>query len=191
MSVDTYDSRLSPLGKVREAAKRSDVAYLIDALTDTDVFVRREAAYRLGEARSEAAVSPLCRLLSTSDAQLRVLAVIALGRIGDDKAIPTLYELAVADDAPVGARVNAMAALGELGDRRAVSLLGSVVANTDLGTNEGLPTRDRRAYRRWAAARLAELRDADAIPVLERAKHGAPVRDRIAFRKALRSLRRV
>ncbi|MEP6947269.1 MAG: HEAT repeat domain-containing protein [Acidobacteriota bacterium] len=66
-------------------------AALTPLLSDRSEFIRREAAYALGEARSASAVSSLCRsVLSDRAAIVRSAAAAALGKIGNESAIASL-----------------------------------------------------------------------------------------------------
>ena len=64
---------------------------LIPILNDNDEFVRREAAYSLGQTRSRRATAPLNeRLLSDKEDGVRAAAAIALGEIADEAAVVVL-----------------------------------------------------------------------------------------------------
>src|SRR5438445_12239610 len=67
------------------------VNLLVPLLQDKLEFIRREAAYALGETRSRSAVTPLVDVLATDkEASVRAAAAIALGRIGDPAAASAL-----------------------------------------------------------------------------------------------------
>ncbi|HEX3228633.1 MAG TPA: HEAT repeat domain-containing protein, partial [Pyrinomonadaceae bacterium] len=64
---------------------------LMPFLKDKLEFVRREAVYSISETRSRSAVQPLVELLTTEkEASVRAAAVVALGQIGDESAVPAL-----------------------------------------------------------------------------------------------------
>src|ERR1043166_6874009 len=91
-----------PLPVVRVAAAHAIVSLpadeaanlLLPLLQDKLEFIRREAAYALGETRSRSAVLPLANLLATDkEASVRAAAAIALGQIGDESAEPALIQV--------------------------------------------------------------------------------------------------
>jgi HEAT repeat protein len=120
---------------VRGARQRGDVAYLVAALSGSDSLTRGAAARSLGHTK---AVKPLIRSLRSSDDGLRVNALRALRRIGDESAIPAVHKLATGDGA-LGVRVSAMLTLGSLGDRRAIELLASLLVDPDLDEAAQIP----------------------------------------------------
>ena len=64
---------------------------LLPLLQDKAEFIRREAAYALGETHSRSAVARLSELLSgDKEAAVRGAAAVALGLIGDPSAAPSL-----------------------------------------------------------------------------------------------------
>ncbi|HEV7859450.1 MAG TPA: HEAT repeat domain-containing protein [Pyrinomonadaceae bacterium] len=68
-------------------------ALLIPLLQDADEFVRREAAYALGETRSRRAVEPLINSLAQDKLEsVRSSAAVALGQIGDEVAVIPLTQ---------------------------------------------------------------------------------------------------
>ena len=67
--------------------------YLIDALSDENHYVRREAARALGQLKAVDAVDPLVTLVDTDvDDEVRRNAITALGIIGDDSVLDTLMQ---------------------------------------------------------------------------------------------------
>jgi len=67
---------------------------LIPLLQDKIEFVRREAAYALGDTHSRTAVGPLTNLLiADKEVGVRGAAAVALGRIGDESAVPALSQI--------------------------------------------------------------------------------------------------
>lgn len=72
---------------------------LIQALEDPALEVRWAAAQALGQTQDPQALEPLCQILSASgadylvDIRLQQMAVAALGRIGDPRALPILIEM--------------------------------------------------------------------------------------------------
>lgn len=132
---------------VYEARHRLDRDYLIDALSDTDVRVRRAAAMHLGDIRERSAVDPLLRLLNVRDEPLRIIAIKSLAAIGDSAAGPRLVELADDEAEALPTRTTAMVALAELGHPAATDLLA------------GLSRHPKRSYRKWAMRKLREIGD--------------------------------
>ncbi|HEY5232827.1 MAG TPA: HEAT repeat domain-containing protein [Verrucomicrobiae bacterium] len=85
---------------------------VIDALTNANRTIRRDALYALAnESVSEAAVPPLVSLLKTNDSELCVLAMSALARIhkGNEIAVPALMPFL--HDGNSSIRQTALAAL--------------------------------------------------------------------------------
>lgn len=140
------ESLRHPDGRVRREALRSLAAIggpeageaLVALVADRDPAVRRQVVVSLGILRSARGVEPLCAILAERDLFLRSLAlkreaVLALGRIGDRRAVPCLMEL-------LGGRhwfarrrredlgIAAAAALGQLGDPAALETLEILAA---------------------------------------------------------------
>lgn len=135
------------------------IAPLIAALSDNDARGRREAALALSKLKAADAVSPLIALLaSEKEEHVRANAAIALGEIGDKRALDVLvgclgdtydwarYQCALAIgklhdprgvDALLATKIedgtaSAVAqALGEAGDERAVGHLVHLLSNPD------------------------------------------------------------
>lgn len=80
---------------VRDLAGESYEEKLLRALYHPEPTVPVRAATILGEIGSKAAVEPLIELAATSsDLYLQEAAVVALGRIGDPRALPLINQLA-------------------------------------------------------------------------------------------------
>ncbi len=72
--------------------------YLITALQDENIGIRSSAAQLLGERRVVDAVNPLVTMLTTEqNASARIVIAMALYRIGDERALPTLKKVANSD----------------------------------------------------------------------------------------------
>ncbi|HMF56425.1 MAG TPA: HEAT repeat domain-containing protein, partial [Pyrinomonadaceae bacterium] len=68
-------------------------ALILPLLKDRDEFVRREAAYSLGETRSPLAVQDLITLLANDKKfSVRASAAVSLGLIGDERAVVPLAQ---------------------------------------------------------------------------------------------------
>ena len=130
---DVHLAAKSGVGRVIHARKQGDIDFLIGSLTDTDQHVRWVAANELGELRATSAVDDLLRWAEdASDDTFRAACVVALGKIGDVRAIDALHGIASDSSTWFGVRTQAMAALGVLGDRRAVPMLVAVVTDQRL-----------------------------------------------------------
>jgi len=117
-----------------------------------DVKVRRKAAHNLSQAPTIAAQKALAKALNDSDQWVRVLAAIALGKLGDPACIASLIKV-VQYDSDGAIRILAARALGEIGDRTAVPALIAALKE------EG-------AVAPYAAIALGDIGDPAAIPHL-------------------------
>jgi HEAT repeat protein len=168
-------------------------ALLIPLLQDADEFVRREAAYALGETRSRRAVEPLVNSLSTDKLEsVRSSAAVALGQIGDEAAVVPLTQtftrrnkissgfLRRKKQVPENEFVRRAAALslGQIGSRAAVPALVNVLSDE----------REEPDVRREAARALGLIGDPAAIAPLRAALTASdPYLSRIAY-EALRKI---
>ena len=158
-------------------------------LQDKLEFVRREAAYALGETRSRTAVALLTNLLiSDKEAGVRGAAAVALGTIGDESAVPTLSQVLVGrTDKKKKAKTAenefvtraAARSLGQIRSRSAVDVLIATLTNDD---NES-------DLRREAATALGLIGDPAAGPALQAAFASSDPYLSEAAREALRQLR--
>ena len=165
------------------------VSLLIPLLQDKLEFVRREAAYALGETRSRTAVGALTNLLiSDKDAGVRGAAAVALGTIGDESAVPTLSQVLVGrTDKKKKAKAAenefvmraAARSLGQIRSRSAVDVLIATLAN-DSNDND---------LRREAATALGLIGDPAAGPALQAALDSSDPYLSEAARESLRRLR--
>lgn len=145
------------------------VNLLLPLLQDKLEFIRREAAYALGETRSRSAVSMLANSLTTDkEMSVRAAAAIALGEIGDVSAVPALSQ--VLTGAPTGKKKSknqpdpfvmraAAHSLGQIHSPSCVNLLIATLANESNSAD----------VRREAAIALGMIGDAAAIPALRAA----------------------
>jgi HEAT repeat protein len=167
---------------------------ILPLLRDRDEFVRREAAYALGVARSPAGVPALAAALETDkQPSVRGAAAVALGQLGDAAAVPALAGAVsrrlqapgffnrlrrrkVEEDEFV--RRAAAVSLGQLGSRDAVPVLVEALSNARTPDD----------VRREAARALGLIGDPAAVPALRSVlTHRDPYLSRIAF-DALRRL---
>ena len=105
---------------------------LVAALEDDSNEVRQCAALALTEHPDPQAVSPLIRLLSTSQPMLATLAANALIKTGKD-SVPALIET-VKNGQPA-ARLEAVRALAEIRDHRAIPVLMEIIQKDALVSN--------------------------------------------------------
>jgi HEAT repeat protein len=164
-------------------------ALLLPLLADRLEFVRREAAYALGETRSRSAVAPLVNIL-TSDKEMSVrgAAAIALGEIGDEAAAQPLGQVLAgqpekkkkakgeADDFVKRATAQA---LGRIKSRSSVDVLIATLSN-DANDSD---------VRREAATALGLIGDTSAGPALQAAFASTDPYLSEAARAALRRLK--
>jgi HEAT repeat protein/beta-lactam-binding protein with PASTA domain len=93
-------------------------------LDDSDASVAARAAWALGELRSRLAVQALSEtLLKSASAELREQSALALGRIGDEGAIPILREVAGRRNEDGAVRVASTKALGFFKNSSALAAL--------------------------------------------------------------------
>lgn len=105
------------------------VGAFIEVLKDPDVFVRREAAERLGQIGDKRATRALIGAIYDNDSMVRCSIAWALNKAGDKRAVKHLIKLL--EDKYIGVRYNAAEALGNIGDKRAVEPLINLLANCD------------------------------------------------------------
>jgi len=96
----------------RSFLNKTDLAQLLEALSDPAPLVRRETAFVLGELGGGAAISALGRLAADPNADVRLIAVDALAKIGGPQAVQALSQ-ATHDDSEL-VRARAVHALGQL-----------------------------------------------------------------------------
>jgi HEAT repeat protein len=168
------------------------VALLTPLLQDKLEFVRREAAYSLGETRSRAAVEPLANaLLSDTEAGVRGAAAVALGQIRDETAVPALVQaLSGSGSSPTKKKKSkalenefvlraAARSLGQIRSRAALNVLIAALGNQDYPGD----------VRREAAIALGLIGDTAAVPALRAALLSDDPYLSASAREALRRLR--
>ena len=168
-------------------------AILVPMLQDSDEFVRREAAYALGETRNCTAVPALVAALERDrNAGVRSAAAVALGLIGDESAAPSLTQALIRRIPASGlfnrilrrkkeenefVRRAAARSLGQIRSRAAVPVLIAVLADE----------REIDDVRREAARALGLIGDPAAIPALRSALGDRdPYLSRIAYEALLK-----
>jgi HEAT repeat protein len=162
---------------------------LLPLLADKSEFVRREAAYALGETRSKSAVAPLANILaSDKEMSVRGAAAIALGEIGDEAAVQPLARVLA------GQPVKKKKAKGEADDfvkRAAAASLGRIKSRSSVDvliatlTNEA----NDNDVRREAATALGLIGDTTATAALQAAFTSSDPYLSEAARAALRRLK--
>jgi HEAT repeat protein len=134
---------------------------LLPLLQDRIEFIRREAAYALGETRSRTAVARLTELLSgDKEATVRGAAAVALGQFGDETAVSALSQALSGSKKkkPADEFVMRSAAhsLGQIRSRAGLPVLIAALADDQNPLD----------VRREAAAALGLIGDASAAPSL-------------------------
>ncbi len=122
-------SQLWLLGPGEDAAAAAQTVELIDELQHEEPVKRSQAALRLVQQPDPRPVfENLALLLQTDpDPLVRSRVAIALGALGDDRAVDNL-ETAVLDE-NFTVRAQSITALGQIGGDRATTILGSILTN--------------------------------------------------------------
>lgn len=167
------------------------VTLLMPLLQDKLEFVRREAAYALGETHSRSAVEALTNLLlSDKDAGVRGAAAVGLGQIGDESAVVVLAQVLGAP-APAQKKKKSKPQEDEFVLRAAARSLGQIRSRAAVNTL--IATLGNEAYandvRREAATSLGLIGDSAAVPALRAAFASDDPYLAQAAREALRRLR--
>jgi HEAT repeat protein len=148
------------------------VAMVEPLLADRSTDVRREVITALGSRRNERA-RELLLVMIARDAELRGDAIAALGRIGDDRAVPKLIE--VFPRCGAAEQVQVIDALGALEATGAEPFLSQQLGNRDADV------------RRRAAAALARMGTTASLQHLGIALRDEDTRVRLALAQALAS----
>jgi HEAT repeat protein len=109
-----------------DIASREAVGPLIEALRDSDANVSHAAAEALGKIGDRSALLPLLELCS-GNFWLQYPAVVAMGEMRDNRAVPRLLQLL--DDEMLKEPV--IEALGKIGDPRALYYLAEILCSPD------------------------------------------------------------
>ena len=133
--------------------------------TEKSEYVRREAAFALGEAVSKSAVPALMQVLQTDKKpSVRAATAISLGKIADERAIDALSQTLLLPDNKKNRRLvdefvrrSAVRSLGEIRRKEAVPTLIAVLRD---GSNAD-------DVRREAAFALGLIADQSAVAVLQ------------------------
>jgi HEAT repeat protein len=147
-------------------------ALVLPLLGDRDEFVRREAAYALGQARSPAGVGALVAAVeSDKKPSVRGAAAVALGEIGDASAVPALAAALSGRPTAQGSQNRARRRKGEEDEfvRRAAAVsLGQIRSRDAVPALVGALADERAPadVRREAARSLGLIGDARAVTAL-------------------------
>jgi HEAT repeat protein len=158
---------------------------LLPLLQDRAEFIRREAAYAVGETRSRSAVARLSELLSgDKEAAVRGAAAVALGQIGDETAVNALSQ------ALSGMKKKKAAPADEFLMRSAAHSLGQIRSRAGLPAVLAALSNDQTPLdvRREAAAALGLIGDPSAAPALRAVLDSSDPYLAEAARRALRKL---
>jgi HEAT repeat protein len=179
--------------KVRVAAAHAVVflppaeaaGLLLPLLQDRADFIRREAAYALGETHSRSAVARLSELLSgDKEGAVRGAAAVALGQIGDETAVNALSQ------ALSGMKKKKAAPADEFLMRSAAHSLGQIRSRAGLPVLIAALSDDQNPLdvRREAATALGLIGDPSAAPSLRAVLDSSDPYLAEAARQALRKL---
>ena len=158
---------------------------LLPLLQDRAEFIRREAAYALGETRSRGAAARLTELLSSDkEVAVRGAAAVALGQIGDETAVNALSQ------ALSGTKKKKAGPGDEFVMRSAAHSLGQIHSRAGLPVLIATVGDDRIPLdvRREAATALGLIGDASAAPSLRAVLDSSDPYLAEAAREALRRL---
>jgi HEAT repeat protein len=159
--------RVTAAHAVMSLPQAEAASLLLPLLSDKLEFVRREAAYALGETRSRSAIASLTDvLISDKEMTVRSAAAVALGDIGDESAAQPLAQVLTAQPSKkkkAKAEPNdfvkraAAQSLGRIKSRSAVDVLIATLANE--GNDNDV--------RREAATALGLISDSSAASALQ------------------------
>jgi HEAT repeat protein len=121
-------------------------------LLDEDPQIRSDAARRLGQARSVAALDSLIAVVDDPSEMVRVEAILALGEIGDPRAVPAVVSRA--DDQLNTVKFAVCQALEKIGDPSAIETLERLLHDPNDKIRNG------------AAVALGQIEDPAALQVL-------------------------
>jgi len=161
---------------------------IVPLLQDRAEFIRREAAYALGETHSRSAVARLSELLSgDKEAAVRSAAAVALGQIGDETAVNVLSQ---ALSGMKKMKKKKAAPADEFLMRSAAHSLGQIRSRAGLPALIAALSDDQNVLdvRREAAAALGLIGDPSAAPALRAVLDSSDPYLAEAARQALRRL---
>jgi tetratricopeptide (TPR) repeat protein len=121
------EKRKAAVSALKQGRKPGAFEVLLNALNDTEDYIRESAAWGLGYYGDLLAVEPLIKALRDKDSMVRWRAAGSLGQLRDKRAVGPLIE--ALKDKDITVRSTAATALGELNDQQAVGPL--IEANKD------------------------------------------------------------
>ena len=113
--------RLEAVKQISNSQDKKAIEYLIEATADEDPRVKIKAIDALGNLRAADATPVLIQALylRSSEPWLKQRILVALGKIGDNRAVRPIGDY-LSRDTDVATLGNAVFALGEIGDKAAV-----------------------------------------------------------------------
>jgi len=128
--LDTFlgasPSAESMLAVLRNNERRQQV--LSAALSNANPAIRRNAVWVLGELRDRAGVVVVIPTLKDGDHVVRLYGVIALGKLGDARAVPAISDLVTTEN-DWQVRSECAHTLGSIGDAQATSALEQLASD--------------------------------------------------------------
>jgi HEAT repeat protein len=126
------EKRLEAVKSLGDSGNPEAVQYLIEAMGDPEDSVKIKAIDYLGKIRATAATTVMVQKLFMRGVEPRVKQriLVALGRMGDVKAVRPITEFLGQDTDPTTC-ATAVFALGEIGDHSAVERLEEIRGTTD------------------------------------------------------------
>ncbi|HET9426300.1 MAG TPA: HEAT repeat domain-containing protein [Gemmatimonadaceae bacterium] len=107
------------------------IATLVEVVRERhqDPAMLNAALSALAESDKPSAVFAVAALLDSEDPNVRIYAALALGMLGDERALPAL--LSRLADPDLNVRYHAIEALGRIGDRRSASVIADIAETRD------------------------------------------------------------
>ena len=133
----------------------TDVNEYLRDLKSSNVVIKKEAIYNIGELKVREALPELIDLLNKNIGEINIDIIDALGKIGDSSAVKPLIVMLDNDDSLI--REKTIEALGKIGDKRSVPALVSILEQKDNRTEAEVFTAI------WA---LGNIGDRSAEPIL-------------------------
>ncbi len=132
LASEDPEQRIEGVRGLAESGDPKAIEHLIGAANDPDDRVRVKAIDTLGQLKAKDAVPLFVQklFLRDTDRSTKARILVALGKIGDERATSPILDLLSRDaDRPI--RGNAVYALGEIGDTRAIPGLEKLAGSTD------------------------------------------------------------
>jgi hypothetical protein len=132
LASEDPDQRIEGVRGLADSGDPKAIEHLLGAANDPDERVRVKAIDTLGQLKAKDAVPLFVQklFLRDTDQATKARILVALGKIGDERATAPILDLLSRDvDRPI--RGNAVYALGEIGDPRAIPGLEKLASGTD------------------------------------------------------------